>query len=91
MNIEKKFALNEYTNDVIFPILSSDNRWTSSIRRYWQCRLRTGPHRARAQGPPQEMASAKVDIKKSLGCMSYYLSYFVSYVIITLFSTEINR
>ena len=36
-------------------------------------------------------ASAKVDIKKSLGCMSYYLSYFVSYVIITLFSTEINR
>ena len=27
--------LNEYTNDVILAILSSDIRWTSRIRRYW--------------------------------------------------------
>ena len=27
--------LNEPTNDVILIILSSDIRWTSSIRRYW--------------------------------------------------------
>ena len=48
--------------------------------------LGTCPGWARAQGPPQERASTKVDIKKIyLGCISYYLPYFVIYVIIMFF------
>ena len=46
-----------------------------------QCRIKDWAHWARAQGPPQERASTKVDIKK----MSYYLSYFARYVIIMIF------
>ena len=54
---------------------------TEAIHYDNQCRIKDWAHWARAQGPPQERASTKVNIKK----MSYYLSYFASYVIITVF------